>query len=156
MRLCEMAEKTLVKNDPFSSLVVLQRGLGSFYNLAHFCSFLQMIKGSQLTHDTPRRKRSVRFSSSPAQQFLICFLVIWILTGNDVTPMIPDANLRKWVGSLGSIKTRKGESDLLNRQSNVLAKIDLNNGAFLSGNCQAELFMRLGQYRLSESAKVGR
>ena len=46
-----MAEKLLVQNDPSSSLITVQRGLGSLYNLANFFSFSRpQRKGSQLKY----------------------------------------------------------------------------------------------------------
>lgn len=39
LRLCDMAEKIPVYNYPSSSPVLMQRGVGSFYNEVNFCSF---------------------------------------------------------------------------------------------------------------------
>ena len=55
-----MAEKLLVKNEPSSSPVAIQRGLSSFYNHANFCSFLQpKRKGSSFNNGMAARADAV-------------------------------------------------------------------------------------------------
>ena len=75
-----MAEKWLGQNDPSSSPVAVQRGLGSFYNHANFCPFSQpQRKGSWLIERIPQlrnaaftqTRRHCRKWPRPSRKFII-------------------------------------------------------------------------------------